>query len=57
MKQVQKTIGRWVQRVAGKRRSEVTVQPARQPTELDAQSLRRVSGGEGGSAQLPTKGW
>ena len=57
MKQVQKTIGRWVQRIAGKRRSEVAVPPLRQPAELDAQSLRQVSGGEGASTQSPTKGW
>ena len=57
MKQVQKTIGRWVQRIAGKRRTETALQPLRQPVELDAQSLRQVSGGEGGSAQSPTKGW
>ena len=57
MKQVQKTIGRWVQRIAGKNRSETTGQPVRQPTEIEAQSLRRVSGGDAGSTQTPTKGW
>ena len=57
MKQVQKTIGRWVQRIAGKTRAESPAQPARQPLELDAQSLRRVSGGDGGSTQTPNKGW
>ena len=57
MKQVQKTIGRWVQHIAGKHRSETAVQPARQPVELGAQSLRQVSGGDGGTAASPNKGW
>ena len=55
MKQVQKTIGRWVQRIAGKRRNEAAVQPARQLSELDAKSLRHVGGGV--SPDTPTKGW
>ncbi|MDP1690567.1 MAG: hypothetical protein Q8L49_01150 [Burkholderiaceae bacterium] len=57
MKQVQKTIGHWVQRLAGQGRSQSAVQPVRQPTELDAKALRQVSGGGGGSAGTPTKGW
>jgi hypothetical protein len=52
MKQVQKTIGRLVQRIAGKRRSEPSTQPAPQPTELDAKALRQVGGGV-----TPNKGW
>jgi hypothetical protein len=52
MKQVQKTIGRWIQRIAGKRRSETSTQPAHQPTELDAKSLQQVGGGI-----TPNKGW
>jgi hypothetical protein len=57
MKQVQKTIGRWVQRIAGKRRNASAVQPLRQPAELDAQSLRQVSGGDGDAVASPYKGW
>ena len=56
MKQVQKTIDRWVQRFAGKNRTEAAVQPVRQPIELEAQALRQVGGGEG-STQSPFKGW
>ena len=56
MKQVQKTIGRWVQRLAGKSRTEAAVQPVRQPIELEAQALRQVGGGDG-STQSPYKGW
>lgn len=52
MKQVQKTIGRWVQRIAGKTRSDTMTPPARQPLELDAKALRQVAGGT-----VPTKGW
>ena len=54
MKQVQKTIGRWIQRIAGKTRTDAPAQPTRRPLELDAQSLREVSGG---STQSPYKGW
>ena len=57
MKQVQKTIGRWVQRLAGKSRTETPLQPARQVESLDAQSLRQVSGGSVSSDQSPNKGW
>ncbi len=57
MKLVQKTIGRWVQRLAGKSCTETPLQPARQVASLDPQSLRQVSGGTGASAQTPTKGW
>jgi hypothetical protein len=52
MKQVQKTIGRWVQRIAGQRRGDTSTQPARQPTEVDAKTLRQVGGG-----LTPNKGW
>ena len=57
MKQVQNILGRWVQLIAGKSRRQTAAQPARQPAELDARSLRQVSGGTGGATQLPTKGW
>jgi hypothetical protein len=54
MKQVQKTIGRWVQRIAAKTRSETKVQAVRQPSELDAKALRQISGG---TTDAPYKGW
>lgn len=54
MKQVQKTIGRWVQRIAGKRRDPSIVQPVRQIAELDAKTLRHVGGG---TAETPNRGW
>jgi len=54
MKQVQKTIGRWVQRIAGKTRNDDAVQRARMPSELDAKALRQVSGG---TTDSPFKGW
>lgn len=57
MKQVQKTIGRWVQRIAGKRRDQAP-QPVRQISELDAKTLRQIGGGVGeGNPDLPNKGW
>lgn len=54
MKQVQKTIGRWIQRIAGKTRTDAPAQPTRRPLELDAQSLREVSGG---TTESPNKNW
>ncbi len=54
MNKVQKTIGLWVQRIAGKSRAEAPAQPARQPVELDTQALRQVSGG---STESPNKTW
>jgi hypothetical protein len=56
MKQVQKTIGLWVQRITGKNRGAAATH-ARQLPELDAKSLRQVSGGSAETTQLPTKGW
>jgi len=58
MKQVQKTVGRWVQRITGKRSDQTALQPVRQPAELDTKSLRQVSGGTTDSGpDTPTKGW
>lgn len=58
MKQVQKTIGRWVQRITAKHRDQAAAQPVRQTSELDAKTLRHVSGGVGeGNPDLPNKGW
>lgn len=54
MKQVQKTIGRWVQRIAGKIPADAQAQAARKPVKLDDQTLRHVSGG---TTDLPVKGW
>lgn len=56
MKKLQKSISRWVQRIAAKARSETPAQPAARPQELDSRALTQVSGGDGGG-QLPTKGW
>ena len=55
MKQVQKTIGRWVQRIAGKTPPQAEARASQRPAELDAQAFRHVAGGNG--ASLPTKGW
>ena len=57
MKKVQRTIGRWIQRIARKTQPDAPTQPTRRPRELDSQALAQVSGGDGGSVQLPTKGW
>jgi hypothetical protein len=57
MKQVQKTIGGWVRRLAGNGRTETSLPPVRQPTELTAQTLRQVGGGTAESTQSPNKGW
>ncbi len=54
MNKVQKTVGLWAQRIAGKARVKAPAQPARQLHELDARSLRQVSGGV---ADSPNKGW
>ena len=54
MKQVQQTIGRWVQRIAAKTRSQTKIQAARQLSELDAKALRQISGG---TTDSPYKGW
>ena len=56
MKQVQKAIGRWVQRFAAKSRT-ATTQPERQPLEVDSKTLRQISGGMSSSVDSPTKGW
>ena len=55
MKQVQKTIGRWVQRLVGKSHTGAQAQRVQQPAELDAKVLRQVGGGDGASS--PYKGW
>jgi hypothetical protein len=55
MNKVQTTIGRWVQRIAGRNKAPTAARRAQRPTELDAQVLRQVGGGDGPT--LPTKGW
>ena len=55
MNKVHTTLGRWVQRIAGKKHSETETRSAQRPSELDAKALRHVAGGNG--ASLPTKGW
>ena len=55
MNKVHTTLGRWVQRIAGKSKPENELRPAQQPAEVDAKALRHVGGGNGSS--LPTKGW
>ena len=54
MKQVQKTVGRWVQRIAGQRRNESSTLAPRPLVELDSKALRQVSGG---TNESPYKGW
>lgn len=55
MIKIHTTLGRWVQRLAGKAQSQPQAGTAQRPAELDAQALRHVGGGT--SASLPTKGW
>ena len=55
MNKVHTTLGRWVQRIAGKKHSETETRSAQRPSEVDAKALRHVAGGNG--ASLPTKGW
>ena len=57
MKQVQRTIGHWVQRLTAKSRTAKAVQPTRPPVELESQALRQVSGGATDAVQSPFKGW
>ncbi len=56
MNKVHTTLGRWVQRIAGKTQPQNEARASQRPTELDAQALRHVGGGTG-SAQTPNKGW
>ena len=55
MNKVHTTLGRWVQRIAGKTPPQAEARASQRPAELDAQALRHVAGGNG--ASLPTKGW
>lgn len=57
MKQLQESIGRWVQCLAGKAQARTAAQPARRLVELDAKALRQVNGGTISPQGTPTKGW
>lgn len=57
MKQVRNTLGRLVQRLAGKPRAATPTPPAPAPQELDARILAQASGGVGDSPQTPRVGW
>jgi hypothetical protein len=57
MKIVGNVIGRWINRRSRKAQDAKQLQPGQRPQELDARALRQVSGGDGGSSQMPTKGW
>ena len=54
MTQVRNTLGLLVQRFAAKTRREAQVQRPQRPVEIDAKTLRHVSGGV---VDTPTKGW
>ena len=56
MNKVHTTLGRWVQRIAGRNQPVADVRSAQRPAALDSQALRHVSGGTG-AAQTPNKGW
>lgn len=58
MKVGQKSLVRWMSKLVAQGASSSTRKPM--PTglrELDAEQLRHISGGTGGSSQLPNKGW
>jgi hypothetical protein len=57
MKIVGNVIGRWINRRSRKAQDAKQLQAGQRPQELDTRVLRQVSGGEGGSNQMPTKGW
>jgi hypothetical protein len=57
MKKVQSTVGRWIQRIAGKTRVQTPAQRAGRPQEIDARALTQVSGGDIGTTATPNKGW
>ena len=57
MKIVGNFIGRWIQRRSRKAQDAKQLQAGQRPQELDHRVLRQVSGGDGGSSQMPTKGW
>lgn len=58
MKVGQKTIVRWMSKVAAKGASQLArEQSATKLRELDVEQLRHVSGGDGGSTLLPKGTW
>jgi hypothetical protein len=58
MKVGQKTIVRWMSKLAARRAGRLgQKQSATGLREVTADQLRHVSGGDGGSSQLPKTGW
>ena len=57
MKVGQKTIVRWITKVAAAGSIPAARKPHAKLRELDAGQLRYVSGGDGGSTQSPGKTW
>jgi hypothetical protein len=58
MKVGHKSIVRWVSKWATKSREpSATKQMPKGLREIDSEQLRQVSGGTGGSSQLPKTGW
>jgi hypothetical protein len=58
MKAGQKTIVRWMSKLVANGAGRSAYKPRSAALrELDVDQLRHVSGGEGGSTQLPNKGW
>jgi hypothetical protein len=56
MKVGQNSIVRWVAKIVAKG-AKAPARQVRQVRTLDADQLRQISGGDGGSTQLPYKGW
>lgn len=57
MKQVRRTVSKWVQRLSSQPARSTTVTPAGKPVELDSRLLSQVSGGNGTTDTTPGKGW
>lgn len=57
MKVGQKSIIRWVAKLVAKEPSSAERKAGNELRVLSADQLRQVSGGTGGSAGTPTKGW
>lgn len=57
MKVGQKSIIRWVAKLVAKEPSGAQRKAGTELQTLSTDQLRQVSGGTGGSSQLPNKGW
>jgi hypothetical protein len=57
MKVGQKSVVRWVSKLVAGGANARQKQPVAHLRVLDATQVRHVSGGDGGSTQLPNKGW